>query len=174
MSIVQTNPSKKPRNRKPQDTELSLYGRALLEREISLHITNVGKHLFQTIEKYIQKNYEGHCSVEGFIKENTSKIINYSSGNLNGENVQITVIFECQLCHPVEGMKINCTATNITKAGIRAESIESPSPVIVFILRDHNYENEYFNSIKEGYSIQVKVIGQRFELNDKHISIVAK
>ena len=73
-------------------------------------------------------------------------------------------------------MVINCVARNITKAGIRAD-IETPdnkSPVIIFIARDHHYNSDYFSSIKENDNIKIRVIGQRFELNDKYISIIAE
>ena len=63
---------------------------------------------------------------------------------------------------------------NITKIGIRAETNENPSPVVIFISRDHHYTSTYFSNIKENDDIQVSVIGQRFELNDKYVSIIAK
>jgi len=72
-------------------------------------------------------------------------------------------------------MLIPCVARNITKAGIRAESDEeSPSPIVVFIMRDQNYMNKYFTSIKENDKFIVRVIGQRFELNDKYVSIIGE
>jgi hypothetical protein len=75
----------------------------------------------------------------------------------------------------VEGMLIQCVAKNITKAGIRAESAdESPSPIVVFITRDHNYTMPYFSLIKENDKFNARVIGQRFELNDKYVSIIAE
>ena len=44
----------------------------------------------------------------------------------------------------------NLYPKNITKAGIRGESVdEQPSPFILFIARDHYYANSYFNSIEE-------------------------
>ena len=63
---------------------------------------------------------------------------------------------------------------NVTKAGIRAERESSPSPIIVFIARDHNYSNKYFSTIKPSDSIRVQVIGTRYELNDKFISVIAE
>jgi hypothetical protein len=79
------------------------------------------------------------------------------------------------VCFPVEGTLISCIAKNITKAGIRAESSdEIPSPIVVFIARDHHYNSEQFNEIKEGDKFTARVIGQRFELNDKYISIIAE
>ena len=45
--------------------------------------------------------------------------------------------------------------------------------MVVFIARDHYYKNKYFSSIKEDQQITIKVIGTRFELNDKYISVIA-
>ena len=70
-------------------------------------------------------------------------------------------------------MEINCVAKNITKAGIRAELDEPVSPIIVFIARDHHDIDEYYTSVKENDNIKIRVIGQRYELNDKYISIIA-
>jgi hypothetical protein len=72
-------------------------------------------------------------------------------------------------------MNITCLAKNITKAGIRAESsTENPSPVVVFIARDHHFNNNKFINIQEGDTMLVRVIGQRFELNDPYISIIGE
>jgi hypothetical protein len=135
----------------------------------------VGKNIQETIEKYVSLNYEGKCVVEGFIKPNSCKIITHSSGLIKGTNIVFEVVFECQICCPVEGMLVQCIAKNITKAGIRAESSdETPSPIIVFVTRDHHYMMQYFSTIEEGSKFTARVIGQRFELNDKYVSIIAE
>lgn len=154
--------------------ELSLFDRAMMERQVTVHITNVGKNLTQNLERVLKQQYEGKCTVEGFIKDNSISVRSYSAGKTVGDNICFTVIFECQVCHPVEDMVIQCVTRNVTKAGIRAESVISPSPVVVFVTRDHNYDSDYFSSINEGDHINIKVIGQRFELYDNHISIVAQ
>lgn len=84
-------------------------------------------------------------------------------------------MFECLICRPVEGQIIECIVKNITKAGIRAiyES-EEESPIIIFIARDHHYNNDYFTNIKENDKILVKVIGIRFELGDENISVLSE
>jgi hypothetical protein len=72
-------------------------------------------------------------------------------------------------------MLLNCVAKNITKAGIRAESAEeTPSPFVLFIARDHFYSSDYFNSIEENEKFVARVIAQRFELNDKYVSVIAE
>jgi DNA-directed RNA polymerase subunit E'/Rpb7 len=165
-----------PKHKKKELILSSIYSRAIINRNVTLPITVIGKNLKQVIEENISFHYEGKCIVEGFIKPNSTKIITYSSGIVKrGNYVSFEVVFECELCFPVEGTIIACTAKTNTKAGITAESVdEKPSPVIVFIARDHHYSNSYFNEIKEGDKINIKVIGQRFELNDKYISIIGE
>jgi len=165
----------KQRYKKKQQIENNIYTRSLITRSISIPIVSVGKNIQETIEKFVSLNYEGKCVVEGFIKPNSCKIVTHSSGLIKGTNIVFEVVFECQICCPVEGMLIQCIAKNITKAGIRAESSdETPSPIVVFITRDHHYMMQYFSTIEEGSKFTARVIGQRFELNDKYVSIIAE
>ena len=140
-----------------------------------LPITAIGKNLLQTLENTITKMVGGKCIVEGYVKPESIRVITFSSGIVKGENIIFDVVFNCEVCYPVSGMKLNCIAKNITKAGIRAESSdEQPSPYILFVARDHYYASEYFNSIEENEKFVARIIAQRFELNDKYISIIAE
>ena len=162
---------------KRRETRLqSVYSRCLITRNIVLPITAVGKNIRETIEENVKSSFEGRCVVEGYIKTNSSKIVTHSSGLIiKGNLISFEVVFECDICFPVEGMNIPCIAKNITKAGIRAESaVEVPSPIVVFVTKDHHYNSAYFSEVQEGDKINVRVIGQRFELNDKYISIIGE
>jgi len=159
---------------KQQETK-SVYSPCQITKNIILPITAVGKNLLQTLENTITKMVGGKCIVEGYVKPETIRVITFSSGVVKGENIIFDVVFNCEVCYPVSGMKFNCIAKNITKAGIRSESAdEQPSPYILFIARDHYYANEYFNSIEENEKFVARVIAQRYELNDKYISIIAE
>ena len=158
----------------PKNKEKGVYELALLTRTINLPMSAVGKNISDVLDKTVSTLFEGKCLVEGYIKPNSIKIMNYSSGLVQGDNITFEVVFECRVCYLVEGMLINCTATNITKAGIRGESAdERPSPFIVFIARDHNNTNPQFDTIKEADLIKAKIIGTRFELNDSSITTIA-
>jgi DNA-directed RNA polymerase subunit E'/Rpb7 len=142
---------------------------------VSLPISSVGKNLTEILEKKIISMIEGRCLVQGFVKPKSTKIITHSSGVVQGSSIVFEVTIDCEVCFPVEGMLISCVAKNITKAGIRAESSDDvPSPVVVFVARDHHYSSTQFSNIQEGDKFTVRVIGQRFELNDKYISIIAE
>lgn len=161
--------------KKKEQKIATIYSRCLITRNILMPMTCIGKNIKETIEKNIIYNFEGKCVVEGFVKPGSIKVITYSSGLIQGTNVSFEVVFECEICCPVEGMLISCTAKNITKAGIRAESAdETPSPVVIFIARDHHYSVAQFTNVQEGDKFVARVIGQRFELNDKYVSIMGE
>lgn len=155
----------------------NVYSKSMITRKVRLPINSIGSGLKETLEQKISYEIEGKCIVEGFVKPNSSKIITYSSGRISEDNfILFEVVIECDICFPVEGMLIECVSKNVTKAGIRAEITDENniSPVVIFIARDHHYTSDYFSSVKENDTITVRVIGQRFELNDKYISIIAE
>jgi len=117
---------------------------------------------------------EGRCISEGFIKPDSVRIIDFKCGKIIGKNVQFNLVIECLICNPIEQTVICCFAKNITQAGIRALSADEHLPVVVYIARDYssNNPNTYYNSIKEGDAIKVRIIGKRFEINDKNIQII--
>lgn len=163
----------------PNDASSKPYGvyiNSMLTQKVSLKITEIGRNMKENLERIVVFRNEGKCIPEGFVRPNSVKILQYSSGSINGDYIDFQVVFTCYLCHPVEGMLIECTAKTITKAGIHAEVVTDGNviPVTVFIARDHHYTNEYFNSITENAEILVEVIGVRFELNDPYICVIAK
>lgn len=163
--------------KKRKDTKIfTTYSRCLLTRKVVLSINVVGKNLDYVIEEYMRSNFEGKCIVEGYVKPNSVKIIRFSSGEIErGNTISFKVVFECDVCFPVEGMLIKCSVVNIVKAGIKAEiANEKPAPAVVFLAKDHHYNNNQFNNIQVGDIINVRIVGQRFELNDKYISILGE
>jgi hypothetical protein len=160
-------------NQSPSQQPSLLYSKMLITRKVPLSIINVGSNTHKTITKAVVRQLEGKCTVEGFIRPDSVVVQDYSSGELQGANVMFDVVIECDVCCPVEGMEINCVAKNITKAGIRAEIDETPTPVVIFLARDH-HSSAYFSNVKVNEKISVRVIGQSFELNDKYVSIIAE
>jgi hypothetical protein len=164
---------KKSSSLSPED---DLYSKTILTTKVVVPFILVGSNVETTIKNTISAKFEGKCIVEGFVKPDSISIIKFSSGTLASKYVEFEVVFECNICCPVEGMQINCYAKNITQAGIRAFTSldEKKSPVIIYVSRDHHSSNPYFNSINEKDFIRIRVIGQRFELNDKQVSVIGQ
>ncbi len=153
---------------------VGIYMQNILTRKVKLPFNSVGSNLVENISLDLSNRIEGKCVPEGFIKPKSIRIVNYSAGTVNGKFVTFTVVFECLICHPVEGMKFKAIVKNITKAGVRCETQEDPSPVVVFIARDHHFKSKEFSQLKIDELITVKVIGVRYELNDSYISVIAE
>jgi DNA-directed RNA polymerase subunit E'/Rpb7 len=158
-----------------------IYTRSQITKGIVLPINAIGKNLKEMIEVNIKKQYEAKCIKEGYIKPNSIKIISFSNGLItNGYLIFYEVLFECEICFPVEGMLIKCVAKNITIAGITALSADDEllggSPVYVLVPKDYHlkYNNSYFNDIKVDDKFLIRVIGQKFQLNDKYISVLGE
>ena len=153
-----------------------VYIRSLLTQKTVLKYDEVNSELFNILETKIKKLNEGKCIKEGYVKNNSVKLLTYSSGELFDNKILFECVFECLITNPVESTLIYCITKSITKVGVRAELIvdDEISPYIIFIARDHHYNNESFSQIKENDIIQVRILGQRYELNDKFISIIAE
>lgn len=166
----------KIRNNTEKSKIYGVYIRSLLTQKIVISINEVGKNIKQNLEKKISSKIEGKCIKEGFIKPKSVNVISYSSGLVNLSYIEFEVVFECMICHPVEGMLIECDVKTVTKAGIHAvvNTDDDVVPVTVFIARDHNYNDAYFGTIKENMKLTVRVIGVRFELNDPYICVIGQ
>ena len=173
---MNNNANNTVRNKKgnQKNKDVGVYMTSLLTRKIHIPFNNVGKNIKDTLENVIKKQIEGKCNIQGFIKPNSIKVLTYSSGILVENTVMFEVVFECLVCCPVEGMLIKCNVKNMTQAGIRAVINEEISPIVVYVSRDHHYNNNYFNTIKENDDITIRVIGQRYELNDPQVSIMGQ
>ena len=155
--------------------KLSLYIKNISTKRLSVPIKCVGSNIKNTLENILRSNIEGKCSAEGYVKQRSCNVITYSCGIVTGNIAVFTVVFECLVCNPSQGMRISCSVKNITNAGILARVDDSEySPVNIFIARDHHYNIPYFSELKEGDEIMIRVIGQRFELNDTFVSILGE
>ena len=160
---------------KKRSKKIDLFMENVLTRTVELPFTKVGKNVKELITQKLVETLEGKCNIEGYIKNNSVRVINYTAGQLVSSNVQFIVMFKCLVCNPTENQKISVRALNITKAGIRAEALVSgESPLDVFVARDHNYKNKTFATIKEGDEFIIRVIGQRYEINDPVISVLGE
>jgi len=166
---------KRQGKRKDGKPSSPIFSKCLLSRKTTMEVKYVGKNIKSLLERKIKAEIEGKCMVEGYIKNDSVELISYSSGVIQGNGVQFDIVISCMVCYPVEGMLITCTAKNITKAGIRGEiANEDPSPIVCFVSRDHHINSPQFTAVKEGEKFICRIIGQKFELNDKYVSVLGE
>ena len=152
---------------------MDTYQISILTRRVSIPMVKIGGNIQQVLMDALSE-MEGKCGEEGYIKRGSIRLFNYSCGMIKGTNVIVQVVFECQVSNPIPNQEFECIVEHNTRAGIKARLREKgDSPFVVFLARDHHYMIPHFSDIKENDIIHVKVLGQRFEIHDPKISIIA-
>tara|TARA_B100000945_G_C20301888_1_gene558461 strand:- start:129 stop:710 length:582 start_codon:yes stop_codon:yes gene_type:complete len=165
----------KPSTEKKPVKHYGIFSKNVITRKITIPFNSIGGNIKEIIVNKLKINLEGKCVNEGYVKKDSINVLSYSSGIIENNSVIFDVILQATICKPVEGITIKCNVKNVTKAGIRATvGDESESPIVIFVARDHNYKKPEFNNIKIDDEIVIRVIGSRYELNDKYISIIAE
>ena len=159
-----------------QDKIYGVYIKSVLEKKVVLTINEIGSNIKEVLENKLSELIEGKCITEGYIKPKSIELLTHSSGIICTDQIEYNVVFECMICFPVEGQKVECVSKTITKAGIHAEVIDNDKnvPIHVFIAKDHHTMDSYFTSIREDMNLVVRVIGIRYELNDPYVCVIAK
>ena len=156
------------------------YSECILSRRLTIPFKYIGRgdDIKNVLNRHVRSQIENRCTIEGFVHPQTCRIITHSSGTISGSNVVFDVAFSCSVFAPAEGAILVCSVKSVTHAGILAgiNGVTKVEPVVVYVLREHHSgdTDDYFNSVKPGAVIRVKVIGQRFELNDKHVSVIGE
>lgn len=170
------------RNQPPQQQQQlqpsssnDLYIPTMVTSKVVLPFTGIGKNIRNVLEQHLAQAHEGKCNAEGYVRPRSTQLLAHSSGNLTDRgSIMFEVMYEYQSCNPVEGMLITCVVQTVSQAGLHAHIVPEPSPVVVFVSRDHHYSNATFSKIKPGDEITVRVIGRHFELNDPTVSVIAE
>jgi len=173
-------------NKKKQENESSsssssslntpLFTTSQITKRISIPMSQTSSlvSIERILNDHIHRFFEGRCISEGFVQPQSSKILRTSCGLFRGSDVIYSIVFQCNICIPFDGMQIECSVRDITKAGVRgAAKHEIMSPFVVFVPRDPNIVNPMLNKMKMDDTFVASVIGFRYEINDKFISIIA-
>ena len=144
---------------------------------ISLEPKYLKNNIDSVILKKLKDEVEGKCIKDGFVKQNSVKILKRSCGiaqmsSFNGNSLH-HVLYSIDICNPLEGNIIEVQAININKMGILAGiPYEQQSPINIMLAKQHHIENESFDKIKVDDIFKIKVIGKRYEYGDTSISVI--
>ena len=77
---MDTQVAKKDTRKKTGD--IGVYMNSLLSRKIHVPFKKVGKNIKELLQNKIKRDIEGKCTIEGFIKPDSTRVLTYSSGVL--------------------------------------------------------------------------------------------
>lgn len=159
----------------------SLFVKSILIDKVKVKPRFINKNIQQLLLTTLQKKFEGKCSQHGYIKTDSISILRYSMGNvmavsLNGD-VIYTVQFAAKVCNPSIDTVVSARVVNTNKFGILAEYSSSDKvPILEIIIAKNTIEDHHklkeIDALKPNDVVRIKVVGKKFELGDKKISVV--
>lgn len=163
----------------------SLYYSAVIHPKVCIPFSEVRdfRRINEQLTQYISNQINGRCIAEGFVKPNTCILRSHSVGTFSAGNIVFHLEVGCMVCCPKEGTIMNCVAKTVTQAGIRAHACtkekEKDTPVVIYISREMHdssiaSQSRTMDSVRPGDILTIRVVGRRFELNDKHVSIIGE
>jgi len=129
----------------------------------------------------LKLNYENICSKYGYIKKNTIKIIKRSVGQLKKEHFNANIYFDvvciAEICNPAQGSIIKCKVKAKNSLGVLAEGYYDNIPILEIIIPkiSAGIQSEInIDTININDDISIEVCGKKYQLFDKHISIIGR
>ncbi len=153
--------------------EEGLYVESIVKESLSVPFADAGRNMEQYFKSYASEHLEGRCWKEGYIRPNSSKVVSYTAGLLNGTSIDYSVLYQVEVCYPYEKMEVECIVRQVNKVGIRATLREKQNPLVVYVTREHNSQLN-MSSYKVGQKIKVRILGHRFEPGDTCIHVMAE
>jgi len=148
---------------------------------VILQPNELSKTFEETILKKLKNNLENVCSKHGFIKKDSIKIIRRSMGNIKQQDFTVNINFtiECiaEICNPAQGSIIKCKVKGKNLLGLLAEGFYNNIPILEIIVpkMSAGIQSEIdIDKVNIGEEIKIEVCGKKFQLFDKHISIIGK
>ena len=158
---------------------------ATFNDKVKLTPKMINNNILSNILKVLKIKNEGKCSKHGYIKSNSIEIVSKSFGKIEMQSLHGYVIYDVQfkacVCNPVIGNHIECVVKKINNFGILCTSQinENGSMVDVLdiIIPKHSYRiksNVDFNDINVDINVIIEIVGKKYQLNKKTISVVGK
>lgn len=157
----------------------NIFYRTLLNDNIKIEPRYLSKDYRKYVLTKLKAKLEGICSRHGFIKTGSIELYKVTPGNielvgLNG-NIVFDVHYYADVCNPLIGNIVKASVTNVNKFGILAEV----SGILEIIIAKNSVNIQHdqgvdLDKITIGDTIVIEVLGKKYELNDKKISIVGR
>jgi len=149
---------------------------------ITLKPNELTSYFEKIILKKLKNKYENVCSKYGYIKNNSIKIIKRSIGTIKSQhfngNISFDIVCIAEICNPIQGSIIKCKVKAKNSLGLLCEGGYQGNKQILEIIvpkisagiqSEINLDNIAINQ-----DIKIEVCGKKYQLYDKHISIIGK
>ena len=158
----------------------NIYETRHLTTQITLHPSALNySDVNEIILTKLKKKVEGKCIGDGFIKEESVKIISRSLGMMLNHDfsgsVAYEIIYSADVCNPKEGQIIEVIVDTLDETNTVCYYIdEDTSPIEIYLFKQHYLENQEYANLKRGDKILVKILETQIEFGQDKILATAE
>ena len=149
---------------------------ALFEEKVPLtpgDFSNDTIHINGILRRKLAAKLEGHCSLHGWVKPDSVRILGRSMGYIEKGRFTGDVVFHVQaegnVTNPSSGSIVVGQAVRKNKGGM---FVNYKDAITIFVPRDLHIGNEEYDSIQIGESVRVEIKKSRFQVNDESITSI--
>ena len=133
----------------------------------------------EIILRKLKNKVEGKCISDGYIKEESVKIISRSLGMLLNHdfnsNINYELIYSAEVCNPKEGQLIEVVVDTVDETNTVCYYMdEDSSPIEIYLFKQHYLENQEYAALTQGDTIIVKILETQIEFGSKKILAIAE
>ena len=154
--------------------EDNLYTKMLLVKKLCISCNELDNDIDTLLKDKLVKAVGNRCLNEGYIRGDSINIVSRTIGKINPNHfngdVYYNVQYEADICNPSKDMVVECIIKNINQMGIMAER----DCLIIVIAKQLMDPSIDMNIFRIGEKINITIVGSRFDLNDKQITVVGK
>jgi len=155
---------------------------------VKIHPNRISGDIQKSVLKVLKPSKEGICSNHGYIKKDSIRIVKISCGQVEAASfhgyVNYLVKYSALVCNPVKGNIVEAIVVNINNFGILCSSFIEDSEtdekisILEIIIPKHSLsiqsDIDLQNSVKINDSVKVEIVGKKYQLFNKKISIIGK
>lgn len=142
-------------------------------------LAELGVAFEKTLLDKVKATHETICTRFGYIRRGSLRIVKRSAGNFMKQHFNGYTKFEllcrAEVCNPAKGSVYEAVVRNKNALGVHAEAMSDGVAVLDIIIpkRAAGIQSEIaLDELQSGDEIYVKVLGKKYQLNDRFISII--
>ena len=82
--------SSKPQKKHIKKRGVGIYQQNILYKLVTIPFNKIGNNIAELINEMLTSKFEGKCITEGYVKNGSIRLLNYSSGEVRSNNVLFT------------------------------------------------------------------------------------
>jgi len=163
-----------------------LFVRSLLRENILVRPKYMGSNYKDAILILLKRSVEGVCTHHGYILEGSTFLKRVHSGRVEANSFNGDIVFNVQftamVCNPPIGMLLKARVVNVnmfavfTNVGVSTSTGEFLPVIDAIIVKAQHTGDvlEELNGMQVGHTVYVEIIGKRFEISDRRISVIGR